>query len=450
MRNLHNKQTILYLYFTDHSFANNPSAPSFEDTFSEISLDPTLEPVEQYRTFESPTNPLLDTTDINHQGFQSSFDQQNNNSNQGIKVTSLFPVDTAQHLAESLSILPNVASTVFSSFSSFIKGHRLNEDQNQQQSTVLTNTIDPNRRESNSFNWDPSIQSSYGVNAIPEQLAPNNNEVITGPPPVFYDPTEPIRMNKEQCPPPIANPSNSGNQFRLNSRKKIYAPVPGLIANNNFNNFDDKSNQVQQQGYISGANYNSVQSEFIVNQNQTVSYANVVPNNFASSPASSIGHSPLVNNNSSPVLSVGQTSPLNFGPPPPVGITSQTSVNFGPSPSAGVNPEIPVSLVSSPIFSAEQSPSVSVSSTPSINFGSPAPVNFASPAPVTFGSPVPVNFGSPAPVNFGLPPASVSAGPSPAVSVSPPSIFKSNNYRLTPTTKPEEIVAVVQQNTVKN
>lgn len=119
-------------------------------------------------------------------------------------------------LAASLSQLPGVASSVFSSFSNILKGTSISPQPSREPSVppFLNN---PNLPEEQPL---PTFENLY--------IGPSQNLVPDIPvaPPTFYSPSEAPSIAPGPCLPPTS--IQSANTFRLKERKKLYAPVPGL------------------------------------------------------------------------------------------------------------------------------------------------------------------------------------------------------------------------------
>lgn len=168
------------------------------DKFSEISLDGTSEaeiyqPPKEYSPLQSLGSEYREETTFN-------------------------PLAQGSTLKASLSQLPGVASSVFSSFSNILKGTANSPQSNNEHQFA-----------------SPAFDDSF----VPEQPLPTFENLYIGQAaasavpdipisaPTFYSPTEAPLLGGPTVPPP--NPI-SGNTFRLKDRKKTYAPVPGLNA----------------------------------------------------------------------------------------------------------------------------------------------------------------------------------------------------------------------------
>lgn len=176
-------------------YGNEPAVVD-SDKFSEISLDGTSEaesyqPPKEYSPLQSLENEDREESTFN-------------------------PLSQGSALKASLSQLPGVASSVFSSFSSILKGTSASPQASGEQqfaSPILNNPPVPDQPL-------PSFENLY----IGQAAATD----IPIAPPTFYSPTEaPSLTSGPTLPPPT---TQSANSFRLKERKKTYAPVPGLNA----------------------------------------------------------------------------------------------------------------------------------------------------------------------------------------------------------------------------
>lgn len=178
------------------------------DTFSEISLDqssdfdayPPQSPVYSPLQDAYPsTNPLL-------QGTSST-------------ITAL-------------SQLPSVASNVLSSFSSILRGSSPGvqpfqpQQFNQPPPTQTWNQPAPPTSQASQYptsSQQDTDQQQYP--SYPAAQPPPIQEPV-GPPPRLYSPKDSSLL---PAAPPVAPPaSSSANTYRLNAKRKIYAPLPGL------------------------------------------------------------------------------------------------------------------------------------------------------------------------------------------------------------------------------
>ncbi|XP_037045786.1 uncharacterized protein LOC119081136 isoform X2 [Bradysia coprophila] len=179
--------------------------PAILDTesFSEISLD---QPSDQ-ESYPSLANPLQDDQ------FGTDYSKPFN------------PLTQATQLTASLSQLPSVASSVFSSFSNILRGTsptpNISTEQQQPQQH-----IDP-------YNAPP-VPTLGNVPFVNSSLAyPSEEPAVPPVIPTFYSPTDPaFPPPAPTLSPPPANTS-SGNAYRLTTKRKTYAPAPGLTYQDN-------------------------------------------------------------------------------------------------------------------------------------------------------------------------------------------------------------------------
>lgn len=115
-------------------------------------------------------------------------------------------------LTNSLAQLPNVASTVFSTFSNIIKGSPRYEPNNP-------------IRESNELTDGFTIPSNNPIdyNIYAPTAPPAEEPKIIQPPPTFYSATDSLTPKRPEI--PIGN-----NSYRLTNVKKTYAKIPGLFT----------------------------------------------------------------------------------------------------------------------------------------------------------------------------------------------------------------------------
>lgn len=115
-------------------------------------------------------------------------------------------------LTNSLAQLPNVASTVFSTFSNIIKGSPRYEPNNPiRESSELTDgfTI-------------PS-QNPIDYNIYAPTAPPAEEPKVIQPPPTFYSATDSVTPKRPEIP-------TGNNSYRLTNVKKTYAKIPGLFT----------------------------------------------------------------------------------------------------------------------------------------------------------------------------------------------------------------------------
>ncbi|XP_055585079.1 mucin-2, partial [Uranotaenia lowii] len=212
--------------------ASVPAELQDPDSFSEIDLHSNAESLNS-ASQPAPVeyNPLLDLEDTESRSSEqnSSYLQQTSNI-------------TAQFAAQ----LPNVASTVFSTFSRVIRGTSPGVQQSSNPGGVQpasTSVSPPEYPQPQSQNFYPQ---PYSLGAVqPEELT----QQPLPPPPTFFNPQT---VGSAQQNPGTAPPTAEGiNSYRLGgNKKKAYAHIPGLSSagppslvvapalNNNNNNQD--------------------------------------------------------------------------------------------------------------------------------------------------------------------------------------------------------------------
>uniref|UniRef100_A0AAG5CY66 DDHD domain-containing protein n=1 Tax=Anopheles atroparvus TaxID=41427 RepID=A0AAG5CY66_ANOAO len=224
-----------------------PELPQDTDSFSEIDLTATSESQTPSRPQPVEYNPLQDLEESEGRGLgvlDGADDTASSAASTYLQQTSAL---TAQFAAQ----LPNVASTVFSTFSRVIKGNSpapptANEHQQQPSASYSQHEFlnTPHHTYGgpplplpsagsltpllNSSAFDPSAPLSTLVGADQQHLEQGQSAAAQSlppaPPPTFYNP--------EQLPSTAPPPSASGapvNSYRLGgSKKKTYAHIPGL------------------------------------------------------------------------------------------------------------------------------------------------------------------------------------------------------------------------------
>ncbi|KAJ6638114.1 Phospholipase DDHD2 [Pseudolycoriella hygida] len=177
------------------------SEPAILDTesFSEISLD---QPSSDLETYPEPPNPLQDDQ------FSIDYSKPFNTLTQATQLTA------------SLSQLPSVASSVFSSFSNILKGA----------SPTPTSTYD--QQQVDTFNiLPPETEETPPLNtALPYASEESSIPAVA---PTFYSTDDPVFLPPAPAlsPPPLN--ATSGNAYRLTTKRKTYAPAPGLSHQDN-------------------------------------------------------------------------------------------------------------------------------------------------------------------------------------------------------------------------
>lgn len=124
------------------------------------------------------------------------------------------PLAQATAIRESLSQLPGVASSVFSSFSSILKG-TAPQERTEDTSYQYTGQTEPDQYQS--FYEPPSFGQDLQQTADVPPVTP-----------AFYSPTDPNLVRPEAS---LSPASHDSNLYRLKERKKHYAQIPGLNAN---------------------------------------------------------------------------------------------------------------------------------------------------------------------------------------------------------------------------
>lgn len=244
-QNEHDRKNNLYKYFlcfsTDSAksiiYGTDPSAVLDTDKFSEISLD---QPVDsELTTTQQEYNPLqnLDTfSPLTSDEQQRQQQQQLQNQRDELLFN---PLAQAAAIKDSLSQLPGVASSVLSSFSSILKGRTSPYSAGEElhaPNVPSSASPYPNQLTEGESEGQENVT---GLNQFPSYYAQSIQEQSPEIPPVaptFYSPTDPLILRPEaSLSPPSASGESTGNLYRLKERKKLYAPIPGLNANNNSN-----------------------------------------------------------------------------------------------------------------------------------------------------------------------------------------------------------------------
>lgn len=211
-------------------YGTEPPAALDSDKFSEISLDQSVD-AEITSAQPQEYNPLqnLDTF------LPLATDEQKQQQQQGENIFS-----QATAIKDSLSqlpgVLPGVASSVFSSFSSILKGGRTSPyPPTGKESSPYTSAADPANYSGqvSNENYEPSATNQYQCfydHSIQQQQLQQQPEA---PPvvPTFYSPDDPTIQRPEASLSPSSE-NQSSNLYRLKERKKLYAPIPGLANNN--------------------------------------------------------------------------------------------------------------------------------------------------------------------------------------------------------------------------
>lgn len=186
------------------------------DKFSEISLD---QPVDAEITTAQPQeyNPLQNLDTFSPSSANEQHQQRDEN---------LFnPLAQATAIKDSLSqlpgVLPGVASSVFSSFSSILKGRTSPNPTTTGKDSYTT--ADPGQLPESQENSSTNQYQCFYDQSIHQQ-----NQDIPTIAPTFYSPTDLQRPEASLSP---SSDNQASNLYRLKERRKFYAPIPGLNAN---------------------------------------------------------------------------------------------------------------------------------------------------------------------------------------------------------------------------
>uniref|UniRef100_A0A182MN15 DDHD domain-containing protein n=1 Tax=Anopheles culicifacies TaxID=139723 RepID=A0A182MN15_9DIPT len=218
-----------------------PELPQDTDSFSEIDLTATNEP----QTFLQPPtidyNPLQDLEDTDARAGTGQL------GNNGEPSATSYLQQTSALTAQFAAQLPNVASTVFSTFSRVIKGNSPAPPSSLSASSYANDPSGygsqpeyqtaPNPYELpaavslvpliNSSACDPSYYPPSVVAPDDHQHSGLLSSAEPPPPPTFYNP-EQVSSVAPNAPPPSSAPGLT-NTYRLGgSKKKTYAHIPGL------------------------------------------------------------------------------------------------------------------------------------------------------------------------------------------------------------------------------
>uniref|UniRef100_A0A1L8DYZ9 Putative phosphatidic acid-preferring phospholipase a1 n=1 Tax=Nyssomyia neivai TaxID=330878 RepID=A0A1L8DYZ9_9DIPT len=184
-----------------------PPVVAEASSFSDISLEPSAEQQGSFLGAPEVYNPL--------QGIDPYDTAAAAKSTGGESIFN--PLAQAAQLKESLQHIPSVASTVFSTFSSILKG---TSGEQVTEGVPVPETIQE---------YTPVTYQSP-LDAIYEQQLLTSQNPVEQPQasPLLFSPEDPAIPAFSQVPPPSVGSSNT---FRLGgSKKKIYAPVPGLSS----------------------------------------------------------------------------------------------------------------------------------------------------------------------------------------------------------------------------
>ncbi|XP_058117333.1 uncharacterized protein LOC131284607 [Anopheles ziemanni] len=224
-----------------------PELPQDTDNFSEIDLNATSETQTPSRSQPIEYNPLQDLEESDGREASGGLDGTGDPASSAAATSYLqqTSVLTAQFAAQ----LPNVASTVFSTFSRVIKGNSpapptASSEHHQHQPSYggaydsqheFLNTphhpyggpAPPSAASLiNTSAFGPS-SSSFAHSGADQQLQAES--LPAAPPPTFYNPEQVPSAVASTVPPPPSTGGGLANSYRLGgSKKKTYAHIPGL------------------------------------------------------------------------------------------------------------------------------------------------------------------------------------------------------------------------------
>lgn len=131
------------------------------------------------------------------------------------------PLSQATNLTASLSQLPSVASSVFSSFSSILRGNSPTPNTSNDQQQI------------DSYNALPT-QTLGDVPLISGGLSYQSEETaVPAVVPTFYSTNDAAFLPPAPALSPPPSNLSSGNAYRLTTKRKTYAPAPGLSHQDN-------------------------------------------------------------------------------------------------------------------------------------------------------------------------------------------------------------------------
>lgn len=207
-------------------YGSEPPAVLDSDKFSEISLD---QPVDaEPTTSQQEYNPLQNLDTFSPVTSHEQQRQQQQQQLQQRDETLFNPLAQAAAIKDSLSQLPGVASSVFSSFSNILTG-KISPHPSGAESYPPSNTSTfPKQYPEEEQEISPANQYPYFYDQTGQQQLEAPAVV-----PTFYSPTDPNILRPEaSLSPSSLSEAQSSNLYRLKERKKFYAPIPGLNANN--------------------------------------------------------------------------------------------------------------------------------------------------------------------------------------------------------------------------
>lgn len=222
-----NQKKISFIVIADATksviYGTEPPAVLDSDKFSEISLD---QPVDAEPTAsQQEYNPLQNLDDyLPSVTLQEPPQQRDDTLFNPLQAQAAAIKDSLSQLP---GVLPGVASSVFSSFSNILKG-ATSPHPSTPPDTYTTPTTVSTYSDQYSENPDTITTNQY-----PYFYDQSNLQQPEVPPiaPTFYSPSDPNIVRPEASLSPTSAEAQSNNLYRLKERKKLYAPIPGLNAN---------------------------------------------------------------------------------------------------------------------------------------------------------------------------------------------------------------------------
>ncbi|XP_055323400.1 uncharacterized protein LOC129578613 isoform X2 [Sitodiplosis mosellana] len=213
-------------------YGTEPPAALDSDKFSEISLDQPVD-AEVISTQPQEYNPLQNLDTFLPVATDEQQQQQQRDENIFSQATAI-----KDSLSQLPVVLPGVASSVFSSFSSILKGGRTSPYPPGKDSSSHTSADPSNYTEQLAENHETSTTNQYQCfydQSIQQQQQQQQLQQPETPAvvPTFYSPTDPTIQRPEASLSPSSE-NQSSNLYRLKERKKLYAPIPGLANNPNL------------------------------------------------------------------------------------------------------------------------------------------------------------------------------------------------------------------------
>ncbi|XP_055715061.1 uncharacterized protein LOC129809268 isoform X1 [Phlebotomus papatasi] len=202
-------------------FGSPPPPVASEANFSDISLEPSAEQQGSFLGASSEPQLYNPLQGIDPYGGSTGEKPLSVNQQGGDSLFS--PLVQATQLKESLQHIPSVASTVFSTFSSILKGStgEQSEPLSGQESTI--NPPQGAYRSPLDAIYEQQVLNQTSQNPVEQPQAS----------PLLFSPEDPAisAFSAGHTPPPPT--ATSTNTFRLGgNKKKTYAPVPGLSSGN--------------------------------------------------------------------------------------------------------------------------------------------------------------------------------------------------------------------------